>query len=369
MQIRRVRNEEAALRRFVERGWIPYHEELSDAVTSHSLHEDLDIDEIVDHLSDQLDSPSTRLWVALDGVDDPTQSLLSDDTTIAGFVQSRLGTPPSYLEWPDRLAIENIWVHESYRGTNLADDLVARVMQQAREDGCLELTLDAALENRRAVAYFEKLGFQARGFGMRVPLQDVALSSSERDRMTGAHSSVHLRRLRVEEDAMHRFIDECWVPFWKDLGDAVGEDHLSQDINWDALVEEQLEAYDVPDRRCWVALDDVGDPAASLDEIDAVFAGWLNAGLEPVSSFFDPPERLFIGNIYLKSGYRGSGLADHLVLRAMQYAREEGCSELTLRVEADNERAVAYYEKLGFEPYRQRMTVRLDDVELKGSIA
>jgi ribosomal protein S18 acetylase RimI-like enzyme len=33
-------------------------------------------------------------------------------------------------------------------------------------------------------------------------------------------------------------------------------------------------------------------------------------------------------------------------------------------VEVDNERAMAYYEKLGVEPHRQRMSVSLDAVEL-----
>lgn len=363
MQIRRVRTEADALRRYSELCWIPYHEELSETVDSHSLIDDLDIQEVVEFHLNLLDSPSNRLWVAFDAGEDPTESLSADDATVAGFLQTRLAPSPQYFDWPDRLHVSDIWVRKSYRGTGLADDLMARVRQQAREDGCAELTLDVATENERAMAYCEKLGFEVQGFGMRVPLQDVTLDVSTSEPMTGVHSSVHLRRVRVEEDVMHRFVEECWFPFWRDLGAAVGEHHLSQDIDRNALVEELLEEYDVPDRRCWVALDDSEDVTASLAETDAVFAGWLNAGLEPSDRFLDPPERLFIGNLYVGTTYRGSGLADHLVLRAMQYAREEGCDELSLGVEADNERAMAYYEKLGFEPHRQRMAVSLDAVE------
>lgn len=364
MQIRRVHNEEAALHRYVEKCWIPYHEELSDTVASHSLNDDLDTQDVVEFHLDLLDTPSNRLWVALDDVEDSTKSLSTVDATFAGFVQTRLGPSPQHFDWPDRLNVSDVWVHESYRGSGLADDLIARVMQQAREDGCAELTLDVAIENERAIAYYENLGFEVQGFRMHVPFQDVTLEVSDSEPMTGAHSTVHLRRVRVEEDVMYRFVEECWLPFWRDLGDAVGKQHLSSDLDRDALVEEQLEEYDVPDRQCWVALGDVEDATAPLDETDAVFAGWLNAGLEPGDRFLDPPERLFIGNLYVGPTYRGSGLADHLVLRALQYAREEGCGELSLGVEVENERAVAYYEKLGFEPHRQRMSVSLNAVEV-----
>lgn len=363
MQIRRVRGEEADVRRYVEECWLPYHEDLSDTVGAHSLVEDLDTQDVVEFHLDLLDSPSNRLWVALDGVDDPTGSLSTVDATFAGFVRTSLGSSPQQFDWPDRLGVSDLWVRDAYRGSGLADDLIARAVRQAREDGCEELTLDVAIENERATAYFERLGFEVQGFGMCVPLQDVALEAGDGEPATGDRPSVHLRRVRVEEAVMRRFLDECWLPFWRDLGDAVGEQHLSPDLDRDALVEGFLEEYDVPDRRCWVALDDVEDPTVGLDEVDAAFAGWLNAGLDPSDRFLDPPERLFVGNLYVGPSYRGSGLADRLVRRAMQYAREEGCTELSLGVEADNERAMAYYEKLGFEPHRRRMSVPLDAVE------
>lgn len=360
MQVRRVRNEEPNLRRYVEECWLPYHEGLSETVAAHSLTPDFDARDAVEFHRDLLDSPSDRLWVALDDADDPTTPLSTVDATFAGFVRTSVRASPQRFDWPDRLEICDIWVRESYRGSGLADDLLARAVQQAREDGCEELTLDVAIENERAVAYYDDIGFEVRGYGMRVPLQHVAVEASNGDPTTGEHSSVSLRRVRVEEAVVRRFVDECWLPFWRDLGDAVGQQHLSPDLDRDALVEELLDEYDVPDRRCWVALDDAEEPTAGLDEVDAVFAGWLNAGLEPSDRFLDPPERLFVGNLYVRPSYRGSGLADHLISRAMQYAHEEGCVELSLGVEADNGRAMAYYEKLGFEPRRQRMAVPLD---------
>jgi|AntDeeMetagen192_2_1112575.scaffolds.fasta_scaffold06644_2 ribosomal protein S18 acetylase RimI-like enzyme len=364
MQIRRVPTEEADLRRFIEKCWLPYHEGLSDAVAAHALIEDVDIEAVVQHHLDLLDSPSDRLWVALDDGTDRPAPLSTVDAAFAGFVKTSLAPSPDEFDWPDRLQVTDIWVRESYRGSGLADDLIARVIQQAREDGCEELTLDVAIENERAVGYYERLGFEAQGYRMRVPLSEVTLEAGDGHSTTGDHSSVRLRRLRVEEAAMQRFFDECWVPFWQELGAAVGEQHLSSNLDREAVVEDLLEDYDVPDRRSWIALDDVEDSTVGLDRIDAVFAGWLNAGLEPIDEFLDPVRRLFIGNLYVGPAYRGSGLADRLITRAIQYAREEGCVELSLGVEAGNDRAMAYYKKLGFEPDRQRMAVPIDAVEI-----
>jgi ribosomal protein S18 acetylase RimI-like enzyme len=364
MAVRRVRAEDDAIRRFVEECWVPFHDDLSETIDAHSLVEDFEIQDVVAFYRDLLDSPSERLWVALDDVSGPAAPLSTVDATFTGFVQTNMDPSPQTFDWPDRLLVRHCWVEQSARGSGLADDLVTRAVQQAREDGCTELTLKVSTDNERALSYFEGLGFEVDGFRMHVPMQDVTLDSGDSDLSTVGHSSLTLRRLRVEESAMRRFVEECWTPFWEDLGAAVGEDHLSPDLDRDALVEDLFDSYDVPDRRCWIAIDDPDDPTAALDDVEGTFAGWLNAGLEPTDRFLDQPERLFVGNIYAKPAYRGKGLADHLVARVLQYAREEGCSELSLGVEVDNERAMAYYEKLGFEPLRQGMSVSLDEIAL-----
>jgi len=48
--------------------------------------------------------------------------------------------------------------------------------------------------------------------------------------------------------------------------------------------------------------------------------------------------------------------------RAAQRAREGGYPELTLDVDVENERALAFYEKLGFEPYRHKMAVPVSEI-------
>ena len=165
------------MRRFVEELWLPYNRDLEALVDSHVMAEDVDVDEIVEFRTNHFDDPSRRLWVALDDVDDPTGTLADFDGTFAGFLSTSLRTPPSKYATPDRLSLGNFYVDPAYRGTGLADDLVARAIQHAREDGAGELTLEVDVDNDRALAYYEKLGFDVARYRMRVPLEEVQLDT------------------------------------------------------------------------------------------------------------------------------------------------------------------------------------------------
>jgi ribosomal protein S18 acetylase RimI-like enzyme len=175
MHVRRVRNEAESMRRFVEELWLPYQRDLEESVESHAMAEEIDVDEIVDFRTDWFDDPTKRLWVALDDVDDPAGSLANLDGTFAGFLGTSLQTPPSKFETADQLILGNVYVDPAYRGTGLADDLVARAIQHAREDGAVELALQVDVDNERALAYYEKLGFEVGKYKMRVPLEEVQL--------------------------------------------------------------------------------------------------------------------------------------------------------------------------------------------------
>jgi ribosomal protein S18 acetylase RimI-like enzyme len=185
MHIRRIRAEEEAMRRFVEELWLPYQRDLEAAVDSHVMAEEIDVDEIVGFLADYLDASNKRLWVALDDIDDPTGPITDLDATFAGFLTTSLQTPPSKYATPDRLSLGNIYLDPAYRGTGLADDLVARGIQHAREDGAEQLTLEVAADNDRALAYYEKVGFEVSRYTMRVPVEelhlDTELASVERE--------------------------------------------------------------------------------------------------------------------------------------------------------------------------------------------
>ena len=174
---------------------------------------------------------------------------------------------------------------------------------------------------------------------------------------------MHLRRLRPEESAVERFVTDLWIPYNRDLSDVV-EDHGL--VEGEQTVTEQteftMEQLDSIDRYCWIAVDGASDPLADLAETDGTFAGYLLGVVEAAPSVFDCSDRFVIGDVYVASSYRGTGLADRLVGRAADQAREDGCSELALDVDLSNERARAFYAKLGFEPARQRMRLPVDEL-------
>jgi ribosomal protein S18 acetylase RimI-like enzyme len=166
--------------------------------------------------------------------------------------------------------------------------------------------------------------------------------------------AVSLRRLPAEEPPVRRFVRELWLPYHRELEATVEDHRLADDVD---LVEEEvpfrLDRLDTDGYRLWVAADDGGDGA---------LVGFVATDVDRSPSVFDRPDRLVVGDVYVREGYRGTGLADGLVDRAAERARDAGCAELALDVDVDNDRAIAFYERLGFETRRHRLCVAVDDL-------
>jgi ribosomal protein S18 acetylase RimI-like enzyme len=178
VDLRRLPAEEAPVRRFVRRLWLPYHRELEATVETHELADDVDlVDEEVPFRLDRLDTDGYRLWVAVDGSESDapgeTAPLASTDGDLVGFVATEIERAPSVFDRPDRLVVGDIYVREGYRGTGLAGDLVDRAAERAGETDCDELVLDVDIDNERAVAFYEKLGFETRRHRMRVAVDEL----------------------------------------------------------------------------------------------------------------------------------------------------------------------------------------------------
>ena len=65
--------------------------------------------------------------------------------------------------------------------------------------------------------------------------------------------------------------------------------------------------------------------------------------------------------MWVAPGYRGRGVADALVAAVCDLARAAGASSVTLWVTEVNDRARAFYRRLGFAPTSARMLVRPDE--------
>ncbi|WP_345780929.1 GNAT family N-acetyltransferase [Halosolutus gelatinilyticus] len=180
---------------------------------------------------------------------------------------------------------------------------------------------------------------------------------------------MEIRRLSAEDGAVRRFVEGLWLPYHRELEAIVDAHALADDV--DLVAEEipfRLDRLESAGYRAWIAVDEAGDEDGERNASDdsnldgGVLAGFVTTEVDESPSVFDRPDRVVVGDIYVREPYRGTGLARDLIDRAADRARDAGCAELALDVDADNERAVAFYRKLGFEPARRRMRVAVDDV-------
>ena len=166
--------------------------------------------------------------------------------------------------------------------------------------------------------------------------------------------------LPADEAAVRRYIEDLWLPYNRELEAIVDGFALADDV--DLVAEElayRLDRHETESYRAWVAVDGSHDED-DLADVDGDFVGFITTDIDESSSVFDRPDRLVICDIYVREPYRGTGLAQELVDRARTRARESGCADLTLEVDVDNERAIAFYEKLGFEPSRYTMVASVE---------
>ncbi|HLH45775.1 MAG TPA: GNAT family N-acetyltransferase [Acidimicrobiales bacterium] len=94
---------------------------------------------------------------------------------------------------------------------------------------------------------------------------------------------------------------------------------------------------------------------------------WLLAwdGDEPVgivSAFAEPgrPAERHLVSMWVAPSHRGLGVADHLVEAVVRWAREERAEALVLWVADGNDRARAFYDRVGFSPTGRRQPLPSD---------
>lgn len=159
MHIRPLPTDETAVRQYVERLWLPYHRHLESVVDRHALSEPLDLDAEAAYWLDRLQESEQEIRVAVDA-DEADAEVLWADAGIAGFVTTDVDRAPPSFDRADRLLVGDIFVHESHRGTGLAERLVEAAAGRARAEDCTELVLDVDVDNERALAFYDALGFE-----------------------------------------------------------------------------------------------------------------------------------------------------------------------------------------------------------------
>jgi ribosomal protein S18 acetylase RimI-like enzyme len=78
---------------------------------------------------------------------------------VAAFSTAGAGDGGPYPSWE----LVSMWVAPAFRGSGVADQLVAAVIKHVRDDGADRLTLWVADGNARARAFYLRLGFRPTG--------------------------------------------------------------------------------------------------------------------------------------------------------------------------------------------------------------
>lgn len=105
-----------------------------------------------------------------------------------------------------------------------------------------------------------------------------------------------------------------------------------------------------------------------FDEPFAIFGGFSGVDLVAIAGFERLPyvklrHKAMLGSMYVRPEFRGSGVAVQLVERLIAHARSEGVLQMRLSVADWNERAIAFYAKLGFVEYGREPRALLVDGE------
>jgi ribosomal protein S18 acetylase RimI-like enzyme len=182
---------------------------------------------------------------------------------------------------------------------------------------------------------------------------------------------MELRRLPPERGAVRRYVEELWLPYHRELEAVVDRHALADGVDLVAEeVEFRLDRLGAEEYRALVAVDEPPEHEresgatleATGDGHDGDLVGFVTTDVDEAPTVFDRPDQLVVGDIYVREPYRGTGLARRLLDRAAGRAREADCPELALDVDVDNGRAVGFYETVGFEPRRSRMSVATDEL-------
>lgn len=97
---------------------------------------------------------------------------------------------------------------------------------------------------------------------------------------------------------------------------------------------------------------------ALVAEEDDLILGYLLAE-KRYSPYLSAPNVMHISNIGIKEGVRGKGLGKAIMPAFCDICRQNDIDEIRLGVFNKNVSAYNFYEKYGFEPFEQRMKLRL----------
>lgn len=129
-------------------------------------------------------------------------------------------------------------------------------------------------------------------------------------------------------------------------------------------LHKELQAYEIPLRTSRSAKDGVSaeyikeleeqlhdsncDSAFFVAEMQEEVVGFVFCAAEE-DLLDEPAEQIYVQDIMVTENYRGLGIGKSLMKAVFVFAEERNISRINLMVLANNEKAVSFYNKLGFQ--------------------
>ena len=100
--------------------------------------------------------------------------------------------------------------------------------------------------------------------------------------------------------------------------------------------------------------------AINTEVVGLILVSLRTSGDDPI---FKPRRFIYINEIAVAEAYRGQGIGGYLLGNIHQWALDKGIAEIELQVWERNERAIKFYEKSGYKPFKKIMRCVLSDYE------
>jgi len=85
--------------------------------------------------------------------------------------------------------------------------------------------------------------------------------------------------------------------------------------------------------------------------IEGKTVGYLVAKLDVAEQTYRPVKRTELENMLVLKEYRSKGIGKKLVSAFLKWSKEQGAKRTFVKAYSPNERAINFYEKLGFKPH------------------
>lgn len=154
---------------------------------------------------------------------------------------------------------------------------------------------------------------------------------------------MHLMDIRrPQPEDVPALVEELWLPFAEEMAEIDPFDELDDDI-MDEATSYRAELVERSDVGVWVA-EDAGE-----------LVGMATVEHQESPPIFARGDTAHIHELYVSPDSRGTGLATELLNRVERWAEDRACEFLSLDVNENNERALAFYREHEFETKRREM--------------